>query len=35
VLIAQWPEGKTLKGLWELPGGKLKPSERGKAIIRD
>jgi 8-oxo-dGTP diphosphatase len=28
VLIAQRPEGKTLAGLWEFPGGKLEPGER-------
>ena len=26
VLIAQRPEGKTLAGLWEFPGGKLDPA---------
>ena len=28
VLIAQRPEGKTLAGLWEFPGGKMEPGER-------
>ena len=28
VLIAQRPEGKTLAGLWEFPGGKVEPGER-------
>ncbi len=27
VLISQRPEGKTLAGLWEFPGGKLEHSE--------
>ena len=27
VLIAQRPEGKTLAGLWEFPGGKIEPGE--------
>ena len=25
VLIAQRPQGKTLAGLWEFPGGKIEP----------
>jgi 8-oxo-dGTP diphosphatase len=36
VLIAQRPEGKTLGGLWEFPGGKLDPGERPEqALIRE
>ncbi len=36
VLIAQRPEGKTLAGLWEFPGGKLEPGERPeRALIRE
>jgi len=36
VLIAQRPEGKTLAGLWEFPGGKLEPGERPEpALIRE
>ena len=36
VLIAQRPEGKTLAGLWEFPGGKLEPNERPEpALIRE
>ncbi len=31
VLIAQRPEGKTLAGLWEFPGGKVEPGERPEA----
>ena len=27
VLISKRPEGKTLAGLWEFPGGKLEPGE--------
>ncbi len=33
VLIAQRPEGKTLAGLWEFPGGKLEPGERPEATL--
>lgn len=36
VLIAQRPEGKTLAGLWEFPGGKCDPGERPEqALIRE
>ncbi len=36
VLIAQRPEGKTLAGLWEFPGGKLEPGERPEqCLIRE
>jgi 8-oxo-dGTP diphosphatase len=36
VLIAQRPEGKSLAGLWEFPGGKLDPGERPEpALIRE
>jgi 8-oxo-dGTP diphosphatase len=36
VLIAQRPEGKTLAGLWEFPGGKLEAGERPEpALIRE
>ena len=27
VLLAQRPEGKSLAGLWEFPGGKVEPGE--------
>jgi 8-oxo-dGTP diphosphatase len=33
VLLAQRPEGKTLAGLWEFPGGKLDPGERPEAAL--
>src|SRR6266511_1961925 len=33
VLIAQGPEGKTLEGLWEFPGGKVEPGERPEATL--
>ncbi len=33
VLIARRPEGKTLAGLWEFPGGKLDPNERPEAAL--
>ncbi|WP_287104162.1 NUDIX domain-containing protein, partial [Brevundimonas sp.] len=31
VLIAKRPEGKTLAGLWEFPGGKVERGERPEA----
>ena len=33
VLIAQRPEGKSLAGLWEFPGGKLDAGERPEAAL--
>ena len=33
VLIAQRPEGKTLAGLWEFPGGKVEPGETPEACL--
>src|SRR5689334_25198876 len=33
VLIAQRPEGKTLAGLWEFPGGKVEPGERPEVTL--
>ena len=33
VLIAQRPEGKTLVGLWEFPGGKVEPGERPETTL--
>jgi len=36
VLVAQRPEGKSMAGLWEFPGGKLEPNERPEpALIRE
>ena len=36
VLLAQRPEGKTLAGLWEFPGGKIETGERPEqALIRE
>ncbi len=33
VLLSQRPEGKTLAGLWEFPGGKLEPGEAPEAAL--
>jgi 8-oxo-dGTP diphosphatase len=36
VLIAQRPEGKTMAGLWEFPGGKMEQGERPEqSLIRE
>lgn len=36
VLIAQRPEGKSLAGLWEFPGGKVEAGERPEqTLIRE
>ena len=36
VLLAKRPEGKTLAGLWEFPGGKVEEGERPEdALIRE
>ncbi|QBR71492.1 8-oxo-dGTP diphosphatase MutT [Beijerinckiaceae bacterium] len=36
VLIAQRPQGKSLEGLWEFPGGKVEDGERPEqALIRE
>ena len=36
VLLAQRPEGKSLAGLWEFPGGKVEPGESPEgALIRE
>ncbi len=34
VLIAKRPEGKTLAGLWEFPGGKVDAGETPEAALR-
>lgn len=33
VLLAQRPEGKTMAGLWEFPGGKVEPGETPEAAL--
>jgi 8-oxo-dGTP diphosphatase len=33
VLIAQRPEGKSMAGLWEFPGGKVEPGESPEATL--
>ena len=36
VLIAQRPDGKSMAGLWEFPGGKIEAGERPEqALIRE
>ena len=36
VLVAQRPEGKSMAGLWEFPGGKLEQGETPEeALIRE
>lgn len=36
VLLTQRPEGKSLAGLWEFPGGKVEPGETPEAsLIRE
>jgi len=36
VLIAKRPEGKSMAGLWEFPGGKIEPGETPEqAVIRE
>ena len=33
VLLAQRPEGKSMAGLWEFPGGKIEPGEIPEAAL--
>jgi 8-oxo-dGTP diphosphatase len=33
VLLAQRPDGKSMAGLWEFPGGKLDPGETPEAAL--
>ena len=33
VLLAQRPEGKSMAGLWEFPGGKVEPGETCEAAL--
>jgi 8-oxo-dGTP diphosphatase len=33
VLLAQRPDGKTMAGLWEFPGGKVEPGETPEAAL--
>jgi 8-oxo-dGTP diphosphatase len=33
VLLGQRPEGKTMSGLWEFPGGKVEPGETPEAAL--
>lgn len=33
VLMAQRPEGKSMAGLWEFPGGKIEPGETPEACL--
>lgn len=36
VLLARRPEGKSMAGLWEFPGGKVEPGERPEqSLIRE
>ena len=39
ILLTQRPEGKSMAGLWEFPGGKVEPGKSleltpGRAVLR-
>jgi len=34
VLLARRPEGKSMAGLWEFPGGKIEPGETPEAALK-
>ena len=34
LLLAQRPEGKTMAGLWEFPGGKVEAGESPQAALK-
>ncbi|MBT8153553.1 8-oxo-dGTP diphosphatase MutT [Epibacterium ulvae] len=33
ILLAQRPEGKSMAGMWEFPGGKIEPGETPEAAL--
>lgn len=33
ILLAQRPEGKSMAGMWEFPGGKIEPGETAEAAL--
>lgn len=33
ILLAQRPQGKSMAGLWEFPGGKIEPNETPEAAL--
>lgn len=33
ILLAQRPQGKSMEGLWEFPGGKVEPNETPEAAL--
>lgn len=34
ILLAQRPEGKSMAGMWEFPGGKIEPNETPEAALK-